>query len=185
MQVIETRLPGVLIIKPRLFEDERGYFFETYQAERYQTQGIPVDFVQDNVSRSRQHVVRGLHYQLERPQGKLVYVTSGRVLDVVVDIRVGSPTFGESVSVELDDVTHTQVYIPPGFAHGFCVLSESADFFYKCTDYYHPPSERGIYWNDPALKIAWPVSNPIVLNKDSSYLALKDMPEKDLPRYVE
>lgn len=156
MNVIATELPGVLILEPRVFGDHRGFFLETYHRARYQQAGVAETFVQDNHSRSRRGVLRGLHYQLVQPQGKLVAVTRGTVFDVAVDIRRGSPTFGRWVGVTLDDDNHRQFYVPPGFAHGFCVLSDEADFVYKCTDYYHPDSEHGIAWNDPAIGIAWP-----------------------------
>ena len=183
MNLIETELPGVLIIEPRIFPDSRGHFFETFQSERYQQYGLPKQFVQDNFSRSMKNVVRGLHYQLERPQGKLVCVTHGRVLDVVVDVRLGSATFGKAITVELNDQNFRQVYMPPGFAHGFCVLSEWADFIYKCTDYYYPAGERGIYWNDPDLQISWPIETPILSEKDTVFPCLKDISEIQLPRY--
>lgn len=184
MQVLETALPGVLIIEPRIFDDARGYFYETYHAERYAKLGIKETFVQDNFSRSAKNVVRGLHYQLEHAQGKLVFVTHGQVQDVIVDIRVGSPTFGQSIMVELSHENHRQVYIPPGLAHGFCVLSERADFVYKCTDFYYPASEFGLYWNDPDLAIAWPaMANPIVSPKDAIYPCLKEIAMDTLPRF--
>ncbi|MFU8797642.1 MAG: dTDP-4-dehydrorhamnose 3,5-epimerase [Gammaproteobacteria bacterium] len=183
MNVIPSAIPDILIIEPRTFSDERGFFFESYQQERYQEIGIPLPFVQDNFSRSAQGVLRGLHYQLERPQGKLVGVTRGTVFDVAVDIRKGSPYFGKSVGVLLDDVHHRQLYIPPGFAHGFYVVSEVADFYYKCTDYYHTPSERGLLWNDPDLEITWPLVNkaaPILAAKDKAYPCLKNVVLGDL-----
>lgn len=180
MRIITTKLEGVLIIQPKHFKDARGSFFESYQAERYREHGIPDAFVQDNVSHSVKNVVRGLHYQLERPQGKLVFALYGKVMDVIVDIRRRSPTFGQSISVELSDENLQQVYIPPGFAHGFCVLSDSAGFFYKCTDYYHPSSERGIAWNDSALSIPWPVKTPILASKDASYPFLKEVDQDHL-----
>lgn len=183
MNIIETALPGVLVIEPRIFKDERGYFLETSQLERYRAAGMDVNFVQDNFSHSQKNSLRGLHYQLGKPQGKLVFVTRGKVLDVIVDIRVGSPTFGQSVTVELDDTLHRQVYVPKGFAHGFCVLSEQADFVYKCTDYYSPADERGIIWNDPDLQIAWPTTQPILSPKDILYLPLKKTALENLPRY--
>ncbi len=182
MNIIQTELPGVLILELRAFHDTRGYFFENFQAERYQQHGLPTQFVQDNVSHSRKNVLRGLHYQLEHPQGKLVCVTQGHVLDVIVDVRLDSPTFGKAISVELSDQNLLQVYIPPGFAHGFCVLSERADFIYKCTDYYYPAGERGIYWNDPDLQITWPVQDPILSEKDAVFPCLKEIPEDQLPR---
>ncbi len=182
MNIVPTELPGVLIIELRAFKDPRGYFFEFFQAERYQQHGLPAQFVQDNFSRSSKNVLRGLHYQIERPQGKLVCVTYGQVLDVIVDVRSDSATFGKAITVELSDQNFRQVYIPPGFAHGFCVLSEWADFVYKCTDYYYPAGERGVYWNDPDLQIPWPVLDPILSEKDAVFSCLKEIPEDQLPR---
>lgn len=156
MKIIETALPGVLIFEPKVFGDARGFFVETFREEWLQQAGIPLKFVQDNHSRSPKGVLRGLHYQLEHTQGKLVRASRGTVFDVAVDVRKGSPHFGQWTGVTLDDVSHRQFYVPPGFAHGFCVLSEEADFNYKCTDYYHPQSEAGILWNDPAVGIQWP-----------------------------
>lgn len=180
MKVLTTELDGVLILEPRVFPDNRGFFYETFQAQRYADLGIPGPFVQDNFSHSVKNAVRGLHYQLERPQGKLVFVTSGKVMDVIVDIRKSSKTFGKAITVELSDDVARQVYIPPGFAHGFCVLSETAGFMYKCTDYYHPPSERGIAWNDPDLNIAWPVKEAIVSGKDLEYSNLNQIAKDQL-----
>lgn len=180
MNIVKMALQDVLLIEPKTFDDQRGYFFESFQKERYEAIGLPT-FVQDNVSRSKKNVVRGLHYQLERPQGKLVYVTKGAVMDVVVDIRKSSPTFGEAISIELNDQNHYQLYIPPGFAHGFCVLSEEADFIYKCTDYYYPAGERGILWNDPSLGIIWPVATPLVSSKDTIYPLLAEVANNELP----
>ena len=158
MKVIETSLPGVLILEPRVFGDDRGHFFESWNQQKFDAAvGHAVHFVQDNQSRSRRGVLRGLHFQ--RPphaQGKLVRVTSGRVFDVAVDIRRDSPTFGRWAGVELSDENHRQFWIPPGFAHGFLTLSESADFLYKTTDYYAPHSEGAVFWNDPAIGIEWP-----------------------------
>jgi dTDP-4-dehydrorhamnose 3,5-epimerase len=183
MKVIETELPGVLIIEPRIFHDTRGYFYETFHADRYQSCGIKETFVQDNFSRSKKNVVRGLHYQREHAQGKLVFVTYGQVFDVVVDIRSDSPAFGKAITVELSDQNNRQVYIPPGLAHGFCVLSERADFLYKCTDFYYPASEFGVCWNDPDLKISWPVIEESILSpKDAVYPQLKDIPKDQLPK---
>lgn len=182
MNVIETELSGVIMIEPKLYSDNRGYFYESFQAERYRQAGIAIEFVQDNVSHSTQGVVRGLHYQLHQPQGKLVCVLYGAVLDVIVDIRQGSPTFGRHIVVELTDVNHRQVYIPPGFAHGFSVLSATAGFLYKCTDYYDPASEHGIAWNDPDLAIAWQVEHPLLSLKDKGYPSLNKIPHHELPR---
>lgn len=167
MNVIETRLEGVLIIEPRRFGDERGFFCETFQAQRYHDAGIAGTFVQDNFSHSQQGVLRGLHYQIQNPQGKLVSVVQGEVFDVAVDIRVNSPTFGEWVGVSLSAKNGRQLFVPPGFAHGFCVVSETADFTYKCTDYYNPAAERSILWNDPDLAIDWPVDSPSISAKDA------------------
>lgn len=166
MNIIETRLPGVCIIEPKVHGDARGFFLESFHVERYRAAGITLPFVQDNHSRSRRGVLRGLHAQQPHPQGKLVRVSRGAVFDVAVDIDPRSPTFGQWVGVELSDVNHRQLWIPPGYAHGFQVLSESADFEYKCTDYYHPEAETGVIWNDPDLRIDWPIRDPILSPKD-------------------
>lgn len=168
MQVTNGPLSGLLIIQPKIFNDERGYFYEVFQQERYKEIGIP-PFVQDNFSRSTQNVLRGLHYQLPNPQGKLVYVTRGHVFDVAVDIRKSSSTFGQWFGIHLTDENHTQLYIPPGYAHGFCVLSAVADFNYKCTDYYLPQAEKGLLYNDPHLNITWPVDKPLLSPKDTLF----------------
>ncbi len=181
MKIIETELPGVLILEPKVFGDQRGFFMETFHQNRYQKAGLPPHFVQDNHSRSRKGVLRGLHYQLVQPQGKLVSVVRGSVFDVAVDIRRGSPSFGRWVSVVLDDCEHRQFYIPPGYAHGFCVLSEEADFVYKCTDYYHPQSERGIAWNDSEIGIQWPDLEVTLSDKDKHNPTLAE--QTDLPGY--
>ena len=184
MKAIATELPGMLLLEPQVFGDTRGFFMETWQAARYREAGMPERFVQDNHSRSRRGVLRGLHYQLTQPQGKLVWVTRGAVFDVGVDIRRGSPNFGRWYGCVLDDLNHRQLYIPPGFAHGFCVLSEEADFFYKCTDYYHPSSERGIAWDDPEIGIAWPLRDGIALSaKDQHNGPLAVQRPEDLPVY--
>ena len=154
MNVIETALPGVLIIQPKAFGDHRGFFLETFQVERYREAGITLPFVQDNHSRSQRGVLRGLHFQKTRPQGKLVSVSRGAVYDVAVDIDPASATYGQFVGVELNDDNHRQLWIPPGYAHGFCVLSEVADFQYKCTDFYFPADEGGLAWNDPDVGIS-------------------------------
>lgn len=166
MNVIQTRLPGVLIIEPKVFGDERGFFVECYQEPRYRDAGIELPFVQDNHSRSQYGVLRGLHFQRNRPQGKLVRVTRGAVYDVAVDINPDSPTCGEFVGVELTADNHLQLWIPPGYAHGFCVLSDVADFQYKCTDLYYPEEEGGLIWNDPDVNIPWPVETPKLSEKD-------------------
>lgn len=179
MKITNAPLDGILIIEPRVFKDTRGFFYESFQQERYTNAGMPL-FVQDNVSHSTANTLRGLHFQLPRSQGKLVWVTQGSVWDVMVDVRVSSPTFGEWFSITLSADHPTQVYIPPGFAHGFCVLSDSAIFHYKCTDYYAPACEHGIRWNDPKLNIAWPISNPVLSAKDSAYPTLDEMTHEQL-----
>jgi dTDP-4-dehydrorhamnose 3,5-epimerase len=158
----------VVILEPRVFSDARGFFKEVYQKTRYHEAGVAVEFVQDNYSRSSRGTLRGLHFQLKHPQGKLVWVTRGEVFDVAVDLRRSSPTFGQWAGVTLSETNHRQLYIPPGFAHGFYVVSESAEFFYKCTDYYHPEDERTLLWNDPEVGVAWPLSDaaPLVSDKD-------------------
>ena len=168
MKVIETALPGVLIIEPKVFGDARGFFLETFQVERYREIGVTLPFVQDNHSRSQRGVLRGLHFQRTKPQGKLVRVGRGAVYDVAVDIHPASPTFGKHVGVELSDNNHRQMWIPPGYAHGFCVLSEVADFEYKCTELYYPEDEGGVIWNDPDIGINWPCKNPALSQKDGS-----------------
>ena len=168
MNVTETRLRGVLIIEPQVFGDERGFFKETFQTERYREIGIDLPFVQDNFSRSQKGVLRGLHFQKTRPQGKLVSCPRGAVWDVAVDIDPRSPTYGTHVGIELSETNHLQLWVPPGYAHGFCVLSESADVQYKCTDYYDPADEEGIRWDDPDLNIEWPIDYPLVSEKDQA-----------------
>jgi dTDP-4-dehydrorhamnose 3,5-epimerase len=176
MEVFSTALPGVKIIEPRIFGDARGYFVETFQAERYaQEVGISQTFVQDNLSRSARGVLRGLHAQRKYPQGKLVRVSLGAVFDVAVDIDPGSATFGQWVGAELSDKNQKQMWIPPGYAHGFVVLSEIADFEYKCTDLYHPEDEIGVIWNDPDIGIDWPVNEPKVSERDAHLPALADL----------
>ena len=174
-------LSEILIIEPSVFEDGRGHFLEIYQTKRYQEHGVPVSFVQDNISYSKRGVLRGLHYQLGRPQGKLVCVLRGEVFDVAVDIREGSATFGQWVGITLSADNYRQVYIPEGFAHGFCVLSELAVFAYKCSDYYFPEEERGILWDDPSLAIEWPISSPQLSPKDQAFNTLRNIPPEDLP----
>lgn len=166
MQIIETPLPGLLRIEPRAFGDARGFFLETFQQNRFQRAGLPTSFVQDNHSRSVRGTLRGLHYQSPQPQGKLIFTVRGEIWDVAVDVRPGSPTYGQWYGVTLSETNHWQLYVPPGFAHGFCVVSEIADIVYKCTDFYAPEFEQTIVWNDPDLNIPWPVSNPILSAKD-------------------
>jgi|TARA_B110000503_G_C6912100_1_gene315097 dTDP-4-dehydrorhamnose 3,5-epimerase len=168
MNLIQTKLLGCFIIEPKVFGDDRGFFLETFHVSRYEKMlGISSPFVQDNYSRSSKHVLRGLHFQKRKQQGKLVRVVRGEVYDVAVDIRRESPTFGHWESIILSEENKKQVWIPPGFAHGFLVLSESADFEYKCTDYYEPSDEGSILWNDPDLNIPWPIEKPLISEKDS------------------
>jgi len=176
MKIIPTSIPDVLIIEPSVFTDDRGFFFESWNAKKFaQHAGFGVEFVQDNNSRSRSGVLRGLHYQIKQPQGKLVRVGRGRVVDVAVDIRKSSPNFGQWVATELSEENHRHVWIPVGFAHGYYVLSESADFLYKTTDYYAPEHERTIIWNDPAVAIDWPPGiKPVLSMKDRHGKLLSD-----------
>jgi len=183
LEILETSLPGVLIIKPRVFADPRGFFMETYRENVLAAAGITDRFVQDNHSRSCRGVLRGLHYQLRTPQAKLCRVAQGEVLDIAVDIRVGSPGFGRWMSVLLSGENKLQLYIPKGFAHGFVVRSEVADFLYKCSDYYDPADDRGVLWNDPEIGIDWQTPEPILSNKDRGYLPLSQIPRDELPRY--
>ena len=175
MNVATTALAGVLIVEPRIFRDDRGYFLETYQRQRYAEALGDVEFVQDNQSHSKRSVLRGLHLQRRHPQGKLVHVVSGHVWDVAVDIEPASPTFRRWVGVELSADNQRQLYIPSGYAHGFCVLSDSADLVYKCTDYYRPDDEVGLRWNDPELAIDWPVDDPILSDRDAANPLLADL----------
>ena len=176
MKVSHSKLKGCVIIEPRVFGDERGFFLETFQTLRYQQEaGIDLAFVQDNHSRSARGVLRGLHFQKTKPQGKLVRVVRGKVFDVAVDIRNGSTTFGQWESIILSEDNKKQFWVPPGFAHGFVVLSDTADFEYKCTDYYDPSDEDSILWNDPDLDIPWPITNPVLSTKDQSAKRLVDL----------
>ncbi len=184
MNVIETGLPGVLIIEPKVFGDERGFFMESWNGRRYAEVGLPDNFVQDNVSFSQRGVLRGLHYQHPHGQGKLVGALRGEVFDVAVDVRRGSPTFGSWMGEYLSSANHRQLYIPPGFAHGFLVTSEEALFAYKCTEYYHPESERSIRWNDPGIGIQWPIDGPVLSLKDDVARMLDAMPDEFLPTYA-
>ena len=175
MKVSGTTLDGVLIIEPKVFRDSRGVFYESYSGIKYEEYGIPNHFVQDNHSVSTQGTVRGLHYQVNPGQAKLVRVTRGEVFDVVVDIQKNSPTRGKWWGTRLSETNYLQLYIPVGFAHGFCVLSESAEFLYKCSDYYSPENERGIIWNDPDLAIDWPAEQPILSKKDQTHPRFRDI----------
>jgi dTDP-4-dehydrorhamnose 3,5-epimerase len=167
MEIIQTSIPGVLVFAPPVFTDSRGYFLETYQQKKYAEAGISKPFVQDNQSYSVKNVLRGLHFQLRYPQGKLVRVTQGTVFDVAIDIRRNSPTFGKWHGEILSAENKRQLYVPENFAHGFCVLSESAEFLYKCTDFYVPGDEAGLIWDDPQLAIEWPIDRPILSAKDA------------------
>ena len=185
MLVLDTDIPEVKLIKPLSHGDSRGFFLETFQQERYKEMGINYNFIQDNHSRSKKNTLRGLHYQSKNMQGKLVRVSQGSVYDVAVDIRKGSPTYGKWVAYILNDENHHQLFIPPGFAHGFCVLSDYADFEYKCTDLYNPDFEVGLLWSDTDLNIDWPISNPLVSEKDKANPLLKNLDDKLLPIYDE
>lgn len=183
MTIFEAPLPGVIVLEPKVFGDQRGFFMETWSRERYCAAGIKEEFVQDNLSSSSQGTLRGLHYQHPQGQGKLVQALSGEIFDVVVDIRVNSPTFGQWFGTELNAEARRQMYIPPGFAHGFYVLSEIALFCYKCTDYYSPQTEGGILWNDPDIGIEWPLKEPPILSdRDQQHSSLSEVPEHILPR---
>lgn len=184
MKVIETTLPGALILEPQVFGDARGFFYESYNKGKYREAGVIADFVQSNVSRSARGVLRGLHYQWPNPQGKLVSVLEGEVYDVAVDIRRGSPTFGQSVGVMLTADNHRHFWVPEGFAHGFCVLSEFATFTYQCTALYDAKADAGIRWNDAALGIDWPISEPLLSDKDGKTPLLQDVAAERLPVFA-
>lgn len=177
MEFVPTAIPDVVIVRPKVFGDSRGFFMETWEERKFAAAGLGMRFVQDNHSRSSRGVLRGLHYQIHNAQGKLVRVVTGAVCDVAVDIRRSSPTFGQSVCVELSEENHQMLWVPPGFAHGFLVLSERADFVYRCTDFYAPQSERTILWNDPDLSIEWPLPpgvEPSVSPKDAAGTRFRD-----------
>ncbi len=182
LNVIETSLPGVLLLEPKVFADERGFFMETYHVARFRQLGIDVNFVQDNHSRSLRGVLRGLHYQEPNGQAKLVRCTQGALYDVAVDIRVGSPHFGKWVGAELTEENKRMLWVPVGFAHGFCALTDNADLVYKCTALYDPKSDRSILWNDPDLGIPWPIAAPLLSPKDAAAPRLKDAAV--LPRFI-
>lgn len=183
MRIVQTDLDGVVIVEPDVFGDHRGFFMELYNRKHYETQGIAREFVQDNLSCSCVDTLRGLHYQLKRPQAKLVQVVKGEVYDVAVDIRVGSPQFGKWVGIVLSETNKRQLFVPEGFAHGFSVMSDSAMFLYKCSDFYDPLDEQGVLWADPVINIPWPVKNPILSDKDKAYKPLKDISDDKLPIY--
>ncbi|MBB3345209.1 dTDP-4-dehydrorhamnose 3,5-epimerase [Luteimonas sp. RC10] len=181
MKIIETKLPGAVVLEPAVFGDARGFFFETWNAARFGQHGLPTSFVQSNVSSSAKGVLRGLHYQWPRPQGKLVSVLQGEVFDVAVDIRRGSPTFGQWEGVLLSAENKRQFWIPEGFAHGFAVLSETALFSYLCTDVYVKEADAGVRWDDPQIGVEWPVKAPLLSDKDAHAPLLADIPEDRLP----
>jgi dTDP-4-dehydrorhamnose 3,5-epimerase len=189
MKILPSSLPEILIIEPSVFQDERGFFMETYQQRKYTEAGIESIFVQDNLSRSVRDTLRGLHYQVKQAQAKLmaklIQVIEGAILDVALDIRRGSPYFGQWTSAHLSDENKRQLFLPEGFAHGFCVLSESAQVVYKCTDFYAAEDEGGVLWSDPTLAIAWPISEPLLSEKDSQLPCLADIPPERLPVYEE
>ncbi|MCH8558313.1 MAG: dTDP-4-dehydrorhamnose 3,5-epimerase [Balneolia bacterium] len=183
MKIIETEIPGLFIIEPKIYGDERGFFTETFRKSWLTELGLDYEFVQDNWSRSGSGILRGLHYQISNPQAKLVMVSRGEVLDVAVDIRKGSPTYGKHEAITLSEENKRMVFIPEGLAHGFLVKSDVADFRYKCSNYYDPSGERALFWNDPALDINWDIENPVVSAKDNEAPVLSDIPEADLPLY--
>ena len=181
MKIIETPMEGLLLVEPRVFSDDRGFFLETYQRDRYVEAGITDNFVQDNLSRSKKGVLRGLHFQVKRPQSQLVSVVRGIVFDVVVDVRPSSPTFGQWYGVELSDINARQLYMAPGFAHGFCVLSDWADFKYKVDRKYDHGDEGGLVWNDPEVNIKWPLKDLQIISRDASFPMLRNIPLNRLP----
>jgi len=184
LEVVQTGISDLILIKPKVYKDPRGFFLETFQKKRYHSAGIFVDFVQDNLSASTKGVLRGLHFQTQNAQDKLVSVVLGEVYDVAVDLRRNSPTFKKWFGCILSDINHHQFFVPKGFAHGFYVLSEKAIFQYKCSDYYYPKYESGIMWNDPTLSITWPLNaEPILSDKDQSYIGVADLSPDLLPNY--
>ncbi len=185
MKFTRLEIPDVILVEPDVFGDARGYFTETFHAPKYAEGGISCSFVQDNFSYSQRGILRGLHFQLRRPQAKLVYVVSGEVFDVAVDLRRGSPTFGRWCGRVLSGENHLQMFIPEGFAHGFCVLSEAASFLYKCSEVYDPTDDRGIAWNDPDVGVKWPISEPLLSAKDQRQPRLRDVAERELPIFCE
>jgi dTDP-4-dehydrorhamnose 3,5-epimerase len=183
LQRIETSLPGVLELRPKVFRDSRGFFLEAFHLAKFREIGIAETFVQDNHSCSQKGTLRGLHYQLRYPQAKLCRVVEGQALDVVLDVREGSPHFGKWTSAVLSAELQNQIYVPAGFAHGFLAQTDTVHFLYKCSDYYHPEDECGVLWRDPGLKISWGIENPIVSEKDQQLPTLVTIPRESLPRY--
>jgi dTDP-4-dehydrorhamnose 3,5-epimerase len=181
MKIITTSIEGILIIEPNIFKDKRGFFMETYNRHRYNAFGINTTFVQDNLSYSQKNTLRGLHFQIKHPQAKLIQVISGEIFDVAVDLRHSSATFGKWTGIHLSDDNRRQVFIPEGFAHGFCVLSDVALFYYKCSDFYAPDDEGGIIWSDPDIGIEWPVETPIISEKDNQFQKLSGLVAEELP----
>lgn len=182
MNLSNTSIPEVVLIEPAVFQDDRGYFMETYQHQRYSESGIACTFVQDNLSSSKKGTLRGLHFQYPNAQAKLVQVLQGEVFDVAVDIRKDSPTFGQWAGAILSEQNKQQLFVPEGFAHGFCVLSDTAIFHYKCSNYYSPESEGGILWSDPQINITWPIKSPILSKKDQGYPTLGQIERSKLPK---
>ncbi len=182
MKVTKTLINGSYLIDLDIYKDERGFFLESYQCQRYQDYGINVKFVQDNRSSSKKGVVRGLHYQINHPIGHLIYVTHGSVFDVGVDLRVNSPSYGKYFSIILAAENNQQLFFPAGVAHGFCALEEDNEIIYKCTQYYDPADEAGVFWNDPDIGIEWPIQDPVVDKRDSSYPLLKEIKSSQLPK---
>ena len=183
MKIITASVEGILIIEPQIFKDKRGFFMETYNRNRYNASGINTTFVQDNLSYSLKNTLRGLHFQIKHPQAKLIQVISGEIFDVAVDLRSGSATFGKWTGIHLSDENKRQLFIPKGFAHGFCVLSEFALFYYKCSDFYAPEDEGGVIWSDPDIGIEWPVENPIISKKDNQFQKLSGLTAEKLPSF--
>ena len=183
MKFTKTAFPDVFLIEPDVFKDTRGFFMETYNQRKYAEAGIDKVFVQDNYSYSKHGILRGLHYQLKNAQGKLVFVITGKIFDIVVDIRLGSPGFGQWFGTHLSAENRRQIFVPGGYAHGFIVLSESVDVIYKCTDFYTSGDEYGIFWADPTIGIDWPIENPVLSDKDSKNQKLKEIPEELLPTF--
>lgn len=180
MKITETRIPAVKILEPKVFEDDRGYFFESYRESTLREAGVDLSFVQDNVSKSYKNSIRGLHYQIENPQAKLVQCLKGSILDVAVDLRKDSPSFGNYIAIKLSDVSKRMLFIPEGFAHGFSVLSDEAIVSYKCSDYYNKEGERGVRWDDPLIRVHWDVARPILSEKDRHLPLFSSLKEEDL-----
>ena len=182
--VSEVQIKGAVLIELECYQDDRGFFLETYQRKKYEELGLSIEFVQDNRSRSAKNVLRGMHYQVNHPQGHLVYVTSGVAFDVGLDLRKNSSTFKHWIGVTLSAENQQQLYLPPGVAHGFCALTDEVEIYYKCTDYYYPDDEGGVLWNDPDIGIKWPTKDPIIKESDAQFLPLKDIAEDKFPQIL-